>query len=506
MTVGKPDPDHHLSAEAAAAIVASHDKLLAWNDANEETLDTSGDHVSTRVVENIRQLAAAVIASEKSLSSQNFQLRRALNLHDRTLQLSDVTEGMVAGTIHALADRVEPLTGNLTNPGSMNLADSQARSQALRDVISDTPDKLMAMAIAGNKLVNIFGNATIKLADTVWQQPGIVPAVLEKTVQARISAFRQDLHSSLSTKNPGYAFGAALGVTIVDVAGMAVNPVSKAQSVEKAAAMNWDVYRNLLGSGMYLPKHRPPLDFTDLMQVSAKHDEGVVLRIEYKPPDINHGMRFDAIAIQSHSDNSGYRPVAISYTIMALGDRDAHGTGKDMFHSAMEILRRNHLSATEFHATWMPSGVLGDNHKAFIHAYDTGMIPAAAAKCTFSGKCIGMYGLTEVGGDLFKSIVKDGPHDWTLTPIFTRPDFGEGQQRYGEAWVDAMGHSMRQLVPRVANLTEIKPEVDITGRLSAFLKENMTEPERAKVMQIVEANMKKHFDRISMTSPPEVGR
>jgi hypothetical protein len=150
------------------------------------------------------------------------------------------------------------------------------------------------------------------------------------------------------------------------------------------------------------------------------------------------------------------------------------------------------MRVEEFVAVWMPSEKKSTNYYAFIQELDAGKSPEVAAKNTFSGKCVAEYGLTNVGDQVFKETAKTIPHYDIFTPTFTRPDFGGGAkyQNYAEAWVDAMGRSKRELVPRVAPEPQVKPAVDIIGRLSAYLQENFTQEAGAKVMDAVSNTLK----------------
>ena len=486
MTDRKSAPYHSLSASDAVFIVASHDKLQAWNDANEQALNAGDDRTQRQTLNNIRKLAAAVIASEKSLSSQNFELRRALNLYDKTLNLSDFSEGAVAGAIHAMADKLEPVTANVLTPSSMNLADAQARSQALQNLIPDTPEKALAAAIKLGNRINVAGQAATKMVELVWQQPGIVPAALVQSAQAQISSFRQDLRLSMHAENPSYALGTVLGVTALGAAGLAVNPASKTQSLEKISGMDWGAYQNLVGPGLHLPKSRQPRDFTDLMKVNDSAD--VPLTISYSPAE-NHYIVAEVRYLGSQPEKSN---MGLSFDVIAGGNRELHGSGWDMVGSTMEKLGQLGVRVREFRAIWMPIAPSNSNHIAYVQATKSGMSPEVAARCTFSGKCMGNYGLTEVGGDPFRKMLKANPEYSVLTPFFTRPNFGGGAkyQNYAEAWVDAMGRSKRELVPRVAPEPQVKPAVDIIGRLSAYLQENFTQEAGAKVMDAVSNTLK----------------
>ena len=304
----------------------------------------------------------------------------------------------------------------------------------------------------------------------------------------------------MHAENPSYALGAVLGVTALGAAGLAVNPASKTQSLEKISGMDWGSYRNLVGSGMHLPEHRPSRDFTDLMTIS--HPDEKFIRISYMPTNDHYIESYARpFNFTLNYKGDGSKNMWIFFDIMAKGDRELHGSGRDMVDSAMELFRQRGVNVREHRANWIPLESQEDNHNAFTRALDKGLRPEAAAKCTFSGKCMERHGFTEVGGEPFRdSLEFEDIHTSSIRPYFRRPDFGGGPefQHYAEAWVNSMGRPMTQLVPRVAPEPQIKPAVDVIGRLNAYLQENFTADTAAKVMDAVNDKLTKPFKGIDV--------
>jgi hypothetical protein len=125
-----------ISEEDLAIIIASHDKLLAWNNAAEIALkfDARSKNTDTTLIQNIRNTAALIISSERSTFSQNFELRRARNLSDSTLSTSEMVGSFVEGVLYEATSPARAIV-NLQQPSSMKLSEANKRSDALENMV-----------------------------------------------------------------------------------------------------------------------------------------------------------------------------------------------------------------------------------------------------------------------------------------------------------------------------------------------------------------------------------
>lgn len=182
-------------------IIQSPEKLKLWNHAVEQALKKQPDE---QVIQNVRATAALIILSEKSIASQNFELMRAMQLFDSTLSIKDV--GLAAGQsikntlVSKVSDALTP-----AEPESMNLANAQARSQALLE----TPKTLAA--------------GVYNTLHTVWQNPHIV----YESAQHMVTSIKTQLAQGVSSSNPSKALGTLIGAGGVNLAINTVNPLKK---------------------------------------------------------------------------------------------------------------------------------------------------------------------------------------------------------------------------------------------------------------------------------------
>lgn len=125
----KLNPYTPVSATDLAVIVSSHDLLQAWNNLNDSALRAEGERRNAQLINNIQSTAALIAQTEKVISSQNFELMRALNLYDQTLSPVDIAKGFLGGIGNKLTDIAKQATA-FTESEDMNLQHAQAREDA----------------------------------------------------------------------------------------------------------------------------------------------------------------------------------------------------------------------------------------------------------------------------------------------------------------------------------------------------------------------------------------
>lgn len=468
----KFNPHVEISVADLAAIVASHDQLQGWNNLAEQALGGVGDQPDSQVVKNIQRTAALIMRSEKVVSSQNFELMRAMNLFDKTLSPTEMAKGFVEGSWNELLDEVKKAV-SFTNPGDMNLQHSQARTDAL---LSE-PGKIAGAAAA------------------LLQRPAIVTQAMQQGAQVKMTETVMGLAANMVDVDPSHAVGAALGAAATGMVIGSFNPAGKgntlAMTAEKAAAkpLDWHEYATLLGGGSYPPPLRPSRDFSDLMKIEAPMFGRGQARVTYTPS-------------KSHKIVAEVFPdYGMKFLVKAQDDREKHGSGTEMFLSAMKKFRERGVDVSLIKADW-DEGALGTNWQQFMDAYQAGASHNEAFKRTFTGRMAGRLGLTSVEmKDLDWALASESPN---LSPQFKRPDWGKDRawNDYANAWVSSQGRPALELMPRDAVCAtaksvhaipaELRQQVEMlpVGQREAVLKQlegnfaNQVNPAKATITQI----------------------
>jgi hypothetical protein len=427
-----------VSAADLAVIVSSHDLLQAWNNLNESALRAEGKCRNAQLVNNIQSTAALIAQTEKVISSQNFELMRALNLYDQTLSPVDIAKGFLSGIGNKLTDIAKQATA-FTEPEDMNLQHAQARVDALLS----KPQKIA-------DAINIL-----------WQNPGI----LSNAFQAELSEARQRLVQSMVGEHPEIVIGSELGTIATSVIVNSINPTNKAKAITDVAEftvatpMDWHNYATLIGGGLHPPPLKPMRDFSDLMKFNQSQVRGGPSRLIYEP-DKSHKIIVD------HFPDYG-----TNYLIKANVDREKYGSGTEMFLSAIKKLHGNGEDISRIKDTW-DAGQLGTNWKQFMDARQAGDSTEQAAKHTFTGRMAERIGLTSVNVSKVSAeieVVNESlqKNYSTLSPVFHRPDWGSNAawSDYANKWSLSQGRPALTVMPRINTDTTQKSNYSIPDKL-----------------------------------------
>lgn len=402
------NPSQPVSEVDLLAIISSPHKLKHWNDLNEQALLNAPDK---QVIQNIRATASLIVLKEKSIASQNFELMRAMNLFDDTLDAKETVKGMFSSSANTL---LQTAKDKLSAPesGDMNLTHSQTRSQALAEI----PSKTIA--------------ATYAAAQVAWQNPEIVSTTFKRISSIQVDTVKTQLAQSMASENPSYAVGTVLGTSVTQLTISTLDPAKK---------LHWNQYANALGTGTVPPPLKPYRDFTGRMDID-ENPRGDPF-IKYMPSKKHY---IDSRAIESEVDNA----FALEYQIEAKSSKEPHGTGAEMFLSTIKKYHEEGMNISKLYGLWQP-GKLGTNHSQFIDAIHNGANLEQAATRTFTGKMASKIGLTHVDTSQLKE-ASDKNDFSRLLPMFTHPDWGAGEQMniYSQKFALAHGRPALELVPQ----------------------------------------------------------
>lgn len=475
----KPDPHAPVSADELAAIVASHDHLQAWNDRIEQALKSVGDHPDSQVLKNIHSTAALIVQNGRSVSSQNFELMRALNLYDQTLSPIEMAAGFVEGGVKKMLDKASQATA-FTEPGDMNIQRSHARV----DKLLDAPQELA------------------EAAKTILLHPEMIPDHLHQAIHTQITDARHTLASTMIETHPSYAMGAVMGGAVtgllIDRFNTAGKLVSLASKVEKAAPMpdEWQAYATLLGGGMHPPRPKPIRDFSEWMKLESPMFKGGQTHLTY---DAGESQKINLAVLPK----SG-----MTFMINTVEDREKYGTGTEVFLSAVKKLHNNGVDINQIRGDWT-DGDLGTNWQQFMSAYHAGATLEQASKQTFTGRMAERLGLTTV--DVSRVSWALETEYSTLYPIFKRPDWGSepAWNDYANAWVLAQGRPGLELT-RSVKISDVAPSPSSLPAKLLEEVEKLPETQRQVVVRQLQENFSNHATasatRIQTPQDTEIGR
>ncbi len=394
------NPHVAISTDELSVIISSRNKLKMWNDLNEQALTNEPDDI---VVKNIQSTAAFITLSGKSLTSQNFELMRAINLFSLTLSKAEMAKGVVNGIENSIVKKAKDIL-SVFEPESMNLAHAQARSQA-------------AIEKPGKIATGIY--SAIKLA---WQNPDIVTSKLKQAVSLGIDNAKNQLANNMQTDNASYAIGTSIGAGITSISVNMLGPTRK---------MDWDNYANVLGSGTVPPSLKPLRDFSDEMSPNTQYYP----EIKYEPTS-RHWV------ISTVNNKS-----TLKFTIKAHDNNFEFGSGSEMFLSSAKAYHLNGIEIKQISGYWI-RGETETNTNRFLIALADGATLKEAAKQTFTGKMAAKLGLTSVDTSQLKEAIGKGDFS-KFTPIFEHPDWGAGAQMndYAHKFALAHGRPSLELIP-----------------------------------------------------------
>jgi hypothetical protein len=261
---------------------------------------------------------------------------------------------------------------------------------------------------------------------------------------------------------------------LADAAGYASKTLDIAEIDAIKPVISWNTYEHLLGNGSQPPKLKSLRDFSDLMEYTPPRSGDWSSRLSYHLND-EHRISMRLYHLWGTPDSQETMTTAMRFTVRAEGDRELHGSGAEMFHSAMKLFSQEGINIKEIQGSWGRDGVLSTNFNEFYKARQQGSTVKEAVAMTPTGRWAADAGFTEVGGWSFNKAVSSRIIPDSLEPVFTRPKFHPEHQSYndyGQAWVGSQGRDTVDLVPRYV------------AKLDAELSD-MSSQQQAKIKQLM---------------------
>lgn len=256
--------------------------------------------------------------------------------------------------------------------------------------------------------------------------------------------------------------------------------------------IDWNTYEHLLGYGSQPPKLNPLRDFSDLMHYQPREAFGETSRLIYEPYNGHKIFMY----FGHHVDHE-FPPniqTVMDFLVRADGGlREYCGSGAEMFHSGMALLRRYDVTIDRIDGEWSRDGNLATNYHAFANARAQGATIKEAISQTPTGRWAADAGFTEVGGMYFDREMKAPNLPTKLHPQFTRPVFSEDQayNTYGNAWANSQGRSRVALVSRY---DQPPGKLQESGVSNLELQLQQLPPaQRDVVMQRIQKNLDQQF-------------
>lgn len=274
-------------------------------------------------------------------------------------------------------------------------------------------------------------------------------------------------------------------------------------TIEKVTPVpsDWNTYAHLLGHGSQPPTLKPLRDFSDRMQYQPQQFLGETSRLIYEPSK-DHKM-FMWLEHRTVSTSPLMQYTIMDYLVRADKALSPEaGTGSEMFHSAMKLIRQNGVTIDQINSKWSGNGNLAANYDIFVNAREQGATIKEAIALTPTGKWAADAGYTEVGGQHFNYAISAPTLPNDLHPEFKRPVFSEDEayNTYGNAWANAQGRSRQDLVPRDS------VDTDNTRKVLSKLEQELMgrPPEQADIIwQQIEAHFAKQADASGANIDPE---
>lgn len=430
------DPLQRMNHAELANIVSSHDRLQQWNSSLEAALNAGGDHPAPALLSNIRETASLIIASGRQVSSQNFELMRALNLNDRVLSLPELIEGMGQGAMASVRSRLpEPVVSS-----DMNLAHSQARVETLE---VSTQQKIEAISSAAAWAMDHPG----QFAEAVSQ----VPKKFASDYQRSVAHLQTNMAQTMSNPNSSQSLGLVLGAGMTHVAAEALDPFKKLESVgevandlagvrqhlDKAASLGWEDFAKL-GAGTVPGGGRTMRDFSEQFSFYPLPRE-----VYYR-----EGPNFFQSGVSLGGEHS---------VLIISKDGPNFGYGTELHLSALKVYHNHGIEITSHDGNW-PRKPDYTNWQQYDAGIEAGLAPEQAAMNTFSGRMARESGLTRA--------TVTANTEYRILVEFQRPDWGNdgAWNDYANGWVSSMGNradlSLHQNPPRTDGLF-IVPKADV---------------------------------------------
>jgi hypothetical protein len=372
ITLKSYNPRKPSSVEDLAIIIASHDKLLAWNNATEIALkfDARSKNTDTTLIQNIRNTAALIISSERSTFSQNFELRRARNLSDSTLSTSEILGGFAEGILYEATAPIRKMV-DIQQPSSMKLSDSNKR-------VDDLENMIMLFGSRALEIVKQIPTTISYTASFTWKNPDVMAKSIAKAANNTLETYSHSIDKipsviahGLKSNNPEQAIGFSSGVIAFGVIKEAFGSTGK--------------------------KMR---DFSKDMSFEFQDAAGNISKVAYAPM---HGH-----LITGHVSNGTLR-----FDVMKA-DGERYGYGGEMFASMIKKFEDNGVKIDRIQAAWETEGPKSTNGRQFLNAEASGLSRKEAAFKTFTGQQAETLNMDDV---IVPPMV---PIDKTIHPLYFR--------------------------------------------------------------------------------------
>lgn len=429
------DPQQPVSPAELAAIVASHDRLQQWNTLVEAALTASSDRPAPGLLSNIRETARLIIESGRHVSAQNFELMRAMNIHDRTLSIPEVMEGVGQGALDYIREKFpQPVAS-----GDMSLAHSKAHVAALESSLKQGYSALSHAAAMAMDHPAQFAAAVAE-----------IPEKVASDYQQSITHLQTGMAQAVNSQDPSRSLGLVLGAGMTQVVGETFDPFKKlekgadaandlAQAEQRldqvpdmAASMRWEDFAKL-GAGTVPGGGRINRDFSEKFRFYPLPRE-----VYYR-----EGPNFFQSGVSLDGEHS---------ILIISQDGPGYGYGDELHKAALKVYHNHGIEITAHDGNW-PKKPNYTNWRQYDAGLAAGLTPQQAALNTFSGKMARESGLTRA------TVVENTPY--RIHVDFQRPDWGNDAawNDYANHWVSSMGnradHSLHQQPPRPEELFPI---------------------------------------------------
>ena len=370
------NPRIPISTEDLTTIIASHDKLQAWNNTTEIALkfDNKGNHPDHALLQNIRNTAALIISSGRNTHSQNFELKRAIALSDTTLSISKIAGSFAQGVLHEATTPARELV-ELQHPSSMKLSESNKRVQDLENAI-------MHFGSQALDFIKQTPAAISNAASHAWKNPDTLIENITEATSKTLAASSKKLDQI-----PGIV---ANGLT---------NSDPEQDIGFNSGAIAFGIIKEALSSSGHKIR-----DFSKHMKFYPDEEDfqGNKMRRVFYNPTEGH-------SINAYVDMNGQ----LHYHIIK-SDGDRYGHGNEMFASMVEKFEQNGVVIRSIKDTWRVNGRDSTNGLQYLEVLAAGLPPEEAAFLTFTGKQAKALGITNV-------VVPPAEPGSPFKPVFTKP-------------------------------------------------------------------------------------
>lgn len=360
------DPRKEVSLEILAGIITSHEKLHRWNDATESALDADEKREDVTLIQNIRNTAVLIALTGRSVSSQNFELMRAMNISDSTLSASALAKGFAEGALEEVMLPVRALA-EMQQPSDMNLEHAKKRAEELENSILQIGSQALDVAVTATH----HAKSALEHPENIANSLANVTHGAYGSYLAHVDQLPTAIARGLMDKNAEQTLGFGFGVATVGM------------------------LRNTAASSGRLMR-----DFSEQMNFRFMGNTGNVSTVEYKPDNTHF--------IIGHVIGGTLR-----YEIKK-SDGDLLGHGNEMLASMIEKFKQNGVVIERMQGAMMTEGPSSSIGRQYLNALAAGHTLEEAAFMTLTGQQAKALGMDHV------VVPPMSPMDKSLHPLFSK--------------------------------------------------------------------------------------